>query len=608
MGVKDISKTMTLKDGVSGTLRKINAGTVQYKRNLQELKSVANSAWSSIKTGALAASAAISAGVTAVATIGIRANASAEMAEKSFGILLQSADGAKKMVSDLQKLAVASPFEFSGLQDAAKTLMGMGFTGKQVIPMLYSLGDAVAAVGGDTEQMKGIALALGQIQSKGKLSAEEMNQLAERGVPAWSILSKQMGKSTAELMKMGQKGELFSSKVIPLLVKGLGEKYGGSMEKMSDTFNYTLANMKEAATLKLAGWSKPLFEEIKKDMNSLQGALSGGGLEEWGSRFSSALLGIYHGAKAAAKMILTVSSFVIDNWGIIGPIVYGVAAGFAAYGLAILAVKTYTVAMTAATFVMTVAQMGLNAAMRANPYGWIAMLIGVLITAGVYLVKNWETVKLAGMKTWNVIVESVQWAVNMFIKFSNFLIKVFVFAWDSVEYGGKKIWNGILSVAESGINGYISLVERMINTTLDGVNAIIRGANAASKALGFGDVLSEVQFGGLGRVNFGGAKAAAEAPKWQSDLNAIPEVNFGSVKFSEDSIIAQTNKAKSDRDKKKIKSEQSLVDSMDNLAFSMDQNTDATGKNTKAVLKENLSPMDLADSLLGRIERHLYST
>ncbi|MFH5181156.1 tape measure protein [Paenibacillus sp. TAB 01] len=46
--------------------------------------------------------------------------------------------------------------------------------------MLHSLGDAVAAVGGDTEQMKGIALAIGQIQSKGKLSAEEVNQLAER--------------------------------------------------------------------------------------------------------------------------------------------------------------------------------------------------------------------------------------------------------------------------------------------------------------------------------------------------------------------------------------------------------------------------------------------
>lgn len=57
---------------------------------------------------------------------------------------------------------------------------------------MTTLGNTVAAVGGNSETLNNIARALGQIQTKGKLSAEEMNQLAENGVGAWDILSKQM--------------------------------------------------------------------------------------------------------------------------------------------------------------------------------------------------------------------------------------------------------------------------------------------------------------------------------------------------------------------------------------------------------------------------------
>lgn len=306
---KAIEQRMTLHDQVSPALQRMTQNTLIYKRAMRDLKREGDQLWSSIKTGVTVASAA-AVGASAVMTgIGIKTNAAFETAQRSFTILLGSVDAANKMVTDLKALGLNSPFEFSGLQDAAKTLLGMGFAGNQVIPMMQSLGNAVAALGGNTDQLKGIALAIGQIRAKGKLSAEEMNQLAERGIDAWGILSKQMGKSTAELMQLGQQGKLLSSQVIPALMTGLNERFGGSMKTMSDTFEYTVANIKESVTQQLATITKPLFLAVKQDMQGLQDQFSNNNLDTWGNKFSGVLVDIYEKIKAVGSILLTVGAF-----------------------------------------------------------------------------------------------------------------------------------------------------------------------------------------------------------------------------------------------------------------------------------------------------------
>ncbi|MFH5187676.1 tape measure protein [Paenibacillus sp. TAB 01] len=607
MGSKVISKTMVLRDGVTQPLNKISRGTVEYKNKLKELKEAGEEAWSGIKKGALAATAAMGAVGAGAVGLGVKTNAGMETAGRSFDILLGSASKAQVMVSDLQKLATQSPFEFAGLQDAAKTLIGMGFSGDKVVPMLHSLGDAVAAVGGDTEQMKGIALAIGQIQSKGKLSAEEVNQLAERGVPAWQLLAKEMGKSTGELMNLAANGELLSDQVIPALMKGLDSRFGGSMEAMSDTFSYTVANMIETATLGLAGVTKPLFEAMKKDLQGVQGLLSGDGVAAWSNLFSQGLLNVYNGTKAVASVLFSITNFVVNNWGFIGPIVYGVAAAFAAYGIALLVVRGYSLATTAATWLMARSQLGLAAAVRLNPIGVLATVLGLLVIAGTYVIQNWEQIKLYGMQLWNTVVGAAEWAVNKYLVFANFMLRFYKFAWDSIEFSGKSIWNGIISAGEAGVNGFIGLIDTMVDRATSGLNTLIRGANQVSNKLGYGNVADELSFGGFGKVDFGGAKANIEKPKWESDLNLIPKVDFDGAKFSEDSIMAQTKKAQADRDKKKSDDDKEMTDTMAGLTEALNANTAATTENT-AKLKDNSTPLEIADSLLGRIERHLYAT
>jgi tape measure domain-containing protein len=590
----------------------LNALAQDYQRRLKELQQISKKTWDVIKTGAAAAAGAVRTASTAIVGIGIQANASFETAEQSLGLMLNSTEAAKQMVSDLQKLAESSPFEFSGLQQSAKTLLNMGFTGQQVMPVLQRLGDAVVATGGSTKQLEGITQVLGQIQMKGKLSAAEVNQLAESGIPAWQILSKEMGKTPAELMKLAEQGKLLSSQVLPILFTGLENRFGGSMQKMSETFENTVANIKATGSRQLAEITKPLFMAVKEDMKGIREFLSSDRAAEWGARFSAALMAVYFGAKAVAETIWEVSSFIMENWSVIGPIVYGAAAAFLMHKLAVygstLAIKLFGQQSTFAaikTQVMGVAALVasgqvsilrgavllLNAAFKANPIGFVVTLLGLLVTAGIYVVQNWETIKQKGMELWNVVVGAVEWGVNKYIDYANFMLRVFKYAWDAIKFGAISMWNGIIAAAEMG------------------VQKMLEPLNAALEAFGKERI----------EVNFAGAKVAnIDVPTWDSSYSPIPHLDFSGAKFSTGKAsndIAQARKEQNEARKLRVQQDQKLLDALNNntkaLTFNTDAtalNTSATDKNTKAQLRDNQTPLDLADSLLARIERHIWAT
>lgn len=197
---------------------------------------------------------------------GIEVNADIEQAHIAFTTLLHDTQKANEMINELRHLAVISPFDFDGLQTGAKLLLAMGIDAKNVIPYMYKIGDAVAAVGGNQETLERVARAIAQINAKGKLSAEEMNQLAENGIPAWQILSDKMHKSVDELMKMDKKGELLAKDVIPALIEGMGDRFGGAMQRASKTFSGMLATIKDDADIVLGKLFEPLFNGLKKVM------------------------------------------------------------------------------------------------------------------------------------------------------------------------------------------------------------------------------------------------------------------------------------------------------------------------------------------------------
>jgi tape measure domain-containing protein len=186
-------------------------------------------------------------GAAAIGSIKLAADL--EQSRVAFTTLLGSGEKARKFLDELAAFAASTPFEFRELQDASRRLLAFGFNAKDIIPIMNSVGGAAAGLGLGKEGIDRMTLALGQMQAKGKVSAQEMNQLAEAGVPAWEMLAKAIGVGIPEAMKLGEKGAIDSTTAINALVAGMNAKFPGMLEKQSQTINGQLSNLRDGVTL-----------------------------------------------------------------------------------------------------------------------------------------------------------------------------------------------------------------------------------------------------------------------------------------------------------------------------------------------------------------------
>ena len=226
-------------------------------------------------------------GKQAVVT-GIQYNAMMEQSLIAWETLLGTEEKAIETIEMLQELGAKTPFEFEGLDKVAKLLNMAGYEGEELKTVLTNVGDAVSAVGGGADVLEGVGTAIFQMATKGKISAEEMNQLAERGIPAWGILAEKMNMSTGELMEMVSKGNMMAKDVIPLLVDGMGDKFGGAMEKQSSTFNGLTSTMQDNFKMMMAEVTKGLTDLIKSKlpavislMENITTTIQNGGMDKF---------------------------------------------------------------------------------------------------------------------------------------------------------------------------------------------------------------------------------------------------------------------------------------------------------------------------------------
>ena len=260
----------------------------------------------------------------------------AEQAQVAFTTLLGSAEKAQAFLADLRDFAARTPFEMAGLQDSARKLLAFGFTAQQIVPMLTAVGDAVGSLGGSAEVLDRVVYALGQIQAKGKVSAEEMMQLAETGIPAWRMLADQIGVSIPEAMKRAEDGMISAAAGIPALLQGMQEKFGGGMEAQSKTllgmWSTTMDNLKAAGVQ--AGEAiieafnlKDALSGLNSALEQLPAMLDSLDLKQW-ARDNADAIAMVGGAITAALIPAAVAGATALA-GFIAPLLPFMAAGAA---------------------------------------------------------------------------------------------------------------------------------------------------------------------------------------------------------------------------------------------------------------------------------------
>lgn len=267
--LKSLRQIGELGKGIAGktwsaTLRVVDMAT-------SPLRTVKNMLFS-IKSLILAITAGLAANKFIFQPIGLAdAYSSAKI---GFSTLLGNAAG-QQMMNDLDDFARSTPFKTSEVIANSQKMLAMGWEAKDIIKDMTTIGDAAAATGKGDEGLNRIILALSQIKSKGKLSTEELNQLAEAGISAKRYLAEGLGygsgdKGLMNLSKDLEQGKIGSETAIQAILQGMKE-YEGMMSK---TANETVSGLKsqiedtfEINTFRR--WGQGLQDGAKKGLGSV---------------------------------------------------------------------------------------------------------------------------------------------------------------------------------------------------------------------------------------------------------------------------------------------------------------------------------------------------
>lgn len=217
------------------------------------------------KGAALGVAAAI-AGIGGVGLLGTKLAGESEQITTSLETVLGSAEAAQAMLGDLRDFAASTPFEFPGLAQSASRLLAVGTTASSVIPIMETLGDATSAMGTGSEGIDRAVMALTQMQQKGKVSAEEMMQLTEAGIPAWESLATVLGVDVATAQKMVSDGAVQATSVYQALETKAGpalERLAGGMQKQSQSLLGMASTLKDTASQALTAALEPALPAVK---------------------------------------------------------------------------------------------------------------------------------------------------------------------------------------------------------------------------------------------------------------------------------------------------------------------------------------------------------
>lgn len=194
-------------------------------------------------------------------TIGF--NAQLEQVNIGFTTMFKSANTSKKMLEELKDFAAKTPFEFPELLEATQRMKALGFEASELLPTLKAVGDAAAGLGGGSELINRIILALGQMKAKGKVSGEEMRQLAESGIPAYEMLAEVLGVSIPEAMEMTRKGIVSSDQAISTFVQKMEERFPNMMKNMENTWQGATSTISDNLRFILADMTKGFYDRLK---------------------------------------------------------------------------------------------------------------------------------------------------------------------------------------------------------------------------------------------------------------------------------------------------------------------------------------------------------
>lgn len=211
---------------------------------------------STASLGSMATAAAATAGGMAILTgavFGARdaflTFAADDRLQRGLAATMGSVDAAQARLRQLRETAKLPGLGFREAVQGDIRLQAVGFAAERSDRILRGFGNALATVGGGKAELDGVITALSQMQAKGKIAAEEINQIAERVPQIRKAISEAFGTADTEgLARAGLSVDAFIEGIVIQLEK-LPKATGGAanaIENMEDSWNSAKASLGSA--------------------------------------------------------------------------------------------------------------------------------------------------------------------------------------------------------------------------------------------------------------------------------------------------------------------------------------------------------------------------
>lgn len=386
---------------------------------------------------------------------------------------------------------------------------------EEVVAFADLIQKQMTIAGASTQEAANAELQLSQALGSGVLRGDELNSIFEQAPNLIQNIADYLDVPIGKIREMAADGEL-SADVVKAAIFSAADDINSKFNEMPMTWGQMWQSMQNTALIAF----QPVLQRLNDLANSeafqtfIQGAI------EAMATLANILLNVF-------EVAASVGAFIGDNWSIIAPIIYGVIAALGAY-LAIMGIVNAITAISAAadalaagqTFLWTVQQYGLNAALAACPITWIIVLIIALI-AIIFAVCN-AIAKMTGIANsgFGVITGGVNVVIQLF---KNLGLTV-----ANIALG---IGNAIAALASNMMTAFhnaICNVQSWFYNLLSTALSVIEGICAALNKLPF----VEFDYSGISSAADDYAAKASEAAGNKEDYQSISDAfNEGFTTF-----------------------------------------------------------------------------
>ena len=388
---------------------------------------------------------------------------------------------------------------------------------EEVVAFTDLIQKQMTIAGASTQEAANAQLQLSQALGSGVLRGDELNSIFDqspnliRGIADYiednDDLLDQMAsgiKMKSEDLKGNVMGHIrdiasegmISADIVKASVFSSADDINSKFASMPMTWSQIWTYMKNAALIAF----QPVLQRINDLANSDMVKMFVSNIVEAMAVLANVMLNIFNIAGS-------IGSFIVNNWSIISPIVYGIVVALGAY-LAVMAVVSAMTAISTAitkrkaaadamaagdTFLLTVNQYGLNAALAACPLTWIIVMIIALIAVIVALC-NWIA-KVTGIAQSGIgvitgaLATAVAFILNILIGLANYIINIGINIWNFIANFAAAfgvIFNNPVATIKATILSMFNFIVGVVGKAAAILDAVF-GSNLAGAVSGFQD-------------------------------------------------------------------------------------------------------------------------